>query len=77
MQNKYYKVVAERAHLGRGNTNTIAFYYKADNALDAMNKVKHQGGIKRSRVPLRVQEVSQEEYENNIKVSAYIRAGVR
>ena len=55
MKNKYYKVVAERAHLGRGNTNTIAFYYKAENALDAMNKVKHQGGIKRSRVPLRVQ----------------------
>ena len=47
------------------------------NALEAMNKVKHQGGIKRSRVPLRVQEVSQEEYENNIKVSAYVRAGVR
>lgn len=77
MKNKYYKVVAERAHLGRGNTAPITFYYRAANAFEAMNKVKHQGGIKRSRVPLRVQEVSQEEYENNIKVSAYVRAGVR
>lgn len=74
---KFYRVVAERAHLGRGNTATITFYYKANNAISAINKVKKQKGIKRSRLPLEVKEVDEEEYNQNIKVSAYIRNGVR
>lgn len=77
MKNKYYKVIAERAHLGRGNTAPITFYYKAANAFEAMEKSKSQGGIKRTRLPLNVSEVSEEEYKANIGVSAYVRAGVK
>lgn len=74
---KYYKVVAERAHLGRGVTSPITFYYKADNAFHALQKTKRQRGIKRSHIPLLVEEVDEEEYNKNIKVSAYVRSGVR
>lgn len=75
--NKFYKVVAERAHLGRGNTSPITFYFKAENAFHALQKTKHQKGIKRSHIPLLVEEVSEEEYRQNIKISAYVRSGVR
>lgn len=74
--NKFYRVVAERAHLGRSNTATITFYYKANSAISAMKKIKYQKGVKRSKLPLEVREVSEEEYRKNIQTSAYERYGV-
>lgn len=74
---KYYKVICERAHVGRNVTAYITFYYKAKSAIEAINKAKRQRGTKRSKLPLACQEVSKEEYESNIKTSAYVRAGVR
>lgn len=74
---KFYRVVAERAHIGRGNTATITFYYKTNSAISAMNKAKRQRGTKRSKIPLEIKEVSEEEYNQNIGVSAYVRSGVR
>jgi hypothetical protein len=74
---KYYKVLCERAHVGKGRTAYITFYYEAENALHAMNKAKCQRGTKRSKLPLGCSEVSKEEYLANISTSAYVRAGVR
>lgn len=74
---KYYKVVCERAHVGRGRTAYITFYYEAENAPHAMNKAKLQRGTKRSKLPISCAEVSKEEYLDNISTSAYVRAGVR
>lgn len=74
---KYYKVICERAHVGKGRTAYITFYYKVNNVIEAINKAKRQRGTKRNKLPLACQEVSKEEYESNIKTSAYVRAGVR
>lgn len=74
---KYYKVLCERAHVGKGRTAYITFYYEAENALHATNKAKRQRGTKRSKLPLACQEVTKEEYMENISTSAYVRAGVR
>lgn len=74
---KYYKVLCERAHVGKGRTAYITFYYEAENALHATNKAKRQRGTKRSKLPLTCQEVTKEEYLENISTSAYVRAGVR
>lgn len=74
---KYYKVICERAHVGKGVTAYITFYYRANNVIEAINKAKRQRGTKRRKLPIACQEVSKEEYENNIKTSAYVRAGAR
>ena len=74
---KHYKVTCERAHVGKGRTAYIVFYYEAENALHAMNKAKLQRGTKRSKMPIACVEVTKEEYMENISTSAYVRAGVR
>ena len=70
---KYYKVTAERAHLGAGNETDILFYFIATNAYDALCKAKKMPGIKHHRLPLHVEEISENEYANGRKHSGYHR----
>lgn len=74
---RYYKVICERGHVGHGRQAPISFYFAASNALEAMEKGKLQPGIKHTRMPLSCKEVSYKEYVKKMRVSAYIRAGVR
>lgn len=74
---KYYKVMCERAHIGKGRSAYITFYYESGNAIQAIDKAKRQRGTKHTRLPPLCVEVTEEEYKKNIGVSAYVRAGVR
>lgn len=75
---KYYAVTMVRGHQGtKIHDGLITFYYKAENLFQAINRAKKQPGVKHSRCPVAAREVSYEEYLENIKVSAYERAGVK
>lgn len=75
---KYYAVTMVRGHQGtKVNEGLITFYYKAENLFQAINRAKKQPGVKHSRCPESARECTREEYEENIKISAYERAGVK
>ena len=72
---KYYKVVCIRAHRGNKNCNNlIGFFFEAHNAVEAMNLGKRMPGVKHDRMPVRVEEITAEEYFEGRKVSAYVCA---
>lgn len=72
---RYFKITVIRGHLGTGYSHgTMTFYCKAKNLLEAMDEARRHGGVKHTKMPLNAQECSKEEYEANIKISAYERA---
>ena len=68
---KYYKTLAYVGHRGNGNRGELMFYFKAKDALDAMMRAKRMPSVKHSFTPT-VVEVEKAEYDEHIKVSAYI-----
>lgn len=71
---KHYAVTCVRGHQGNGNNdNTITFYFKATDSYDAMRRGQSMPGVKHSRLPLSVREITEEQYIQNRKVSAYAR----
>jgi len=72
---KYYKLSCYRAHTGTKHFDCITFYYKAKDAYSACMKMRKQRGIKRHRLPFSCVEITKEEYEQGISVSAYKRIG--
>lgn len=75
---KYYKVTVIRGHMGVGYDHaTMTFYEKAENLLKAMDKARKHGGVKHSRLPTTAQEITREEFYQNIHTNAYARAGTK
>ena len=72
---KYYKVTVERGHMGMGNSLETVFYFKAQNAYHAMCLARKMPSVKHSKVPLKTVEITEEEYREGRKVSAYHRDG--
>lgn len=71
----YYKVTVTRGHTGMGeHAAYLTFYIVADNIFHAskialrMNGVKHHG-----RIPISAEKISEAEYLEGRKTSAYYR----
>lgn len=70
---KYYKVIAHRAHLGRGKSVPISFYIAANNAIAASECARHMRGVKHSRGVISCVPIDEDEYNEGRKISAYER----
>ena len=68
---KFYKVTVERGHMGMGNSLETVFYFKAHDAYHAMCLARKMPSVKHSKLPLHTVEITEEEYREGRKVSAY------
>ena len=69
----YYIIRCKLGHSGSGQYREISFNIKARNAIDAMDRAKRMPGVKHnsSTVVLGLKQITQEEYVQNRKESAY------
>lgn len=75
---KFYKVVVYRGHMGYEHPDTtITFYERANNILEAISKAQKHGGVKHSKPPLSVEEISYQEFQANKNTNAYEKAGCK
>lgn len=75
MNKKYYKVMVERGHIGAGDSLESAFYFEANNAYHAMCLARKMPSVKHNKLPLKVEEITMEEYLEGRKISAYHQEG--
>ncbi len=70
---RYFKIVAPRGHCGVGHSTEIAFVFQAANLLEAMSKAKRMPAVKHTRMILSGKEITEAEYREYRKTSAYAR----
>lgn len=68
---KYFKVYANRGHLGAGKSGEIIFYIKAKQICDAVRQAQKMPGVKHCQFIAKALEISREEYIEGRKISAY------
>ena len=72
---KFYKVTVERGHMGVGKALETVFYFKAQNAYHAMCLAQKMPSVKHTKLPLKTEEITAEEYYEGRKKSAYHKDG--
>ena len=70
---KYFEIVCHRGHCGTGHSTEIKFVFKANNLLDACDKARKMPSVKHTKMVIFGKEISEQEYNNLRKVSAYKR----
>lgn len=70
---KYYMVTCHRGHCGTGHSVEIKFALKARNLLEASDKAKRMPGVKHTKGILIGHEITETEYLEYRKKSAYLR----
>ncbi len=69
----YYMVTCHRGHCGTGHSTEIKFAIEAKNILDACAYAKKMPSVKHTRPVLNAKEITQAEYIEYKKISAYER----
>ena len=72
---KFYLITCSRGHCGCGNSTEIKFAIAAKNLLDACDKARRMPSVKHTRLALYGREITENEYNEYRKVSAYRRFG--
>ena len=70
---KYYLITCMQGHHGRGHHAEITFAMMAQNLIEAQDKAKKMPSVKHSRGILMGREITEEEYYERRKISAYDR----
>lgn len=70
---KFYMVMCSRGHCGTGHSTEIKFAIKAKNLLDACDKARRMPSVKHTRIALYGKEITEQEYNDFRKISAYER----
>jgi hypothetical protein len=70
---KYFEIVCHRGHCGTGHSTEIKFVFEANNLLEACDKARKMPSVKHTRMVIFGKEITQQEYNNFRKVSAYKR----
>jgi hypothetical protein len=70
---KYFEVVCHRGHCGTGHSTEIKFVFEAKNLLEACDKARKMPSVKHTKMVIFGKEITQQEYNNLRKVSAYKR----
>ena len=70
---RYFKVTCPHGHHGNGQYCEITFAISAANMLDAMDKAKRMPGVKHTRMVFCAKEITEQEYNEYRKVSAYAK----
>lgn len=75
MNQKFYMVTCHRGHCGCGHSTEIKFAIRARNLLEACDKAKRMPSVKHTRLVCFGKEITEQEYNEYRKISAYERAG--
>lgn len=70
---KFYMVMCQRGHCGVGHSTEIKFAIAAENLLDACDKARRMPSVKHTRMMIYGKEITEQEYNEYRKVSAYQR----
>ena len=70
---KYYLITCMQGHHGRGRYSEITFAMMARNLIEAQDKAKKMPSVKHTRGILMGREITEEEYYERRKISAYDR----
>lgn len=70
---KFYRIICQRGHCGTGNSMDITFAIAAKNLLEAMDKARRMPAVKHTRMITYGQEITEQEYNDYRKESAYKR----
>ena len=70
---KFYMVMCHRGHCGTGNSTEIKFAIAANNLLEACDKARRMPSVKHTRIAIFGKEITEAEYNEYRKVSAYKR----
>lgn len=71
---KYYLITCMQGHRSRGRYREITFAMMANNLIEAQDKAKRMPSVKHTRGILMGREITEEEYYERRKISAYDRA---
>lgn len=74
---KYFMIICHRGHCGCGHSTEIKFAICAKNLLDACDKAKRMPSVKHTRMAIYGREITEQEYHEYRKISAYQRANQR
>lgn len=74
---RYFMVMCHRGHCGCGHSTEIKFAIKASNLLEACDKARKMPSVKHTRIAIYGKEITEEEYNEFRKVSAYERFNQR
>lgn len=70
---KFYMVMCHRGHCGIGHSTEIKFAIAANNLLEACDKAKRMPSVKHTRMAIYGKEITESEYNEFRKISAYDR----
>lgn len=70
---KFFMVVCHRGHCGVGHSTEIKFAIRANNLLEACDRAKRMPSVKHTRMAIFGKEITEEEYNEYRKISAYER----
>ena len=70
---RYFEIVCHRGHCGTGHSTEIKFVFEANNLLEACDKARKMPSVKHTKMVIFGKEITQQEYNNLRKVSAYKR----
>jgi hypothetical protein len=70
---KYFEIVCHRGHCGTGHSTEIKFVFEANNLIEACDKARKMPSVKHTKMVIFGKEITQQEYNNFRKVSAYKR----
>ena len=72
----FYKVTCHRGHQGKGRSIPISFYLEARDVFHASGMARRMPGVKHRRSVISCIPITEEEYYEGRKVSAYYRRGL-
>ncbi len=72
---RYFMVTCSRGHMGTGNSTEIKFAICAENLLRACDIARKMPSVKHTRMVLSGIEITEQEYKEYRKQSAYKRYG--
>lgn len=70
---RYFMVTCMRGHCGMGHGMEITFAFEAKNLLDAMDRAKKMPAVKHTRMICSGKEITEMEYNEYRRTSAYKR----
>ena len=69
----YFKVIVKVGHLGKGHSTEIPLYIEANNMYSAMKKAQKIPAVKHTRIPDKVQVITEEEFLAGREENKYIK----
>lgn len=70
---RYFMVTCHRGHIGTGHGTEIKFAIAAENLIEACAIARRMPSVKHTRLVICGKEITQEEYTEYRKISAYER----